>query len=274
MTPIDTITTDHRAASPVIAAVRQAARNSGIDFNYLFDVARVESGFDTSARARTSSAAGLFQFTDQTWLATLDRHGRDHGLAWAADAIGRGGGGQYRVTDPGLRQRILGLRDDPAAAASMAAMLTLDNRAALSAHTGREPEAVDLYLAHFLGSAGAVQFLEGWRADPAQAGAALFPAAAAANRPVFYTGDGQPRSLDEIRELFRTKLDAGQGAGMTDAATQRVTLTRSRQVTAAPYAGDHRRLQLLGFMPMPRKLSVAFAADAYQRLGLEPGRAA
>jgi len=27
------------------------------------------------ARAQTSSAAGLFQFVDQTWLATLKRHG-------------------------------------------------------------------------------------------------------------------------------------------------------------------------------------------------------
>ena len=45
------------------------------------------------------------------WLATLDRHGANHGLAWAADAIGRDASGRLTVADPVVRQQILDLRD-------------------------------------------------------------------------------------------------------------------------------------------------------------------
>src|SRR3546814_5969328 len=75
--------------APVLAAVQAASARTGIDFDYLVDVARVESRFDPTAKAPTSSASGLYQFTTQTWLATIDRHGATHGHGWAATAIGR-----------------------------------------------------------------------------------------------------------------------------------------------------------------------------------------
>src|SRR5690606_17061419 len=157
-----------------------------IDFDYLVDVARVESRFNPSAQAPTSSARGLFQFTRQTWLATLQRHGAAHGLGWAAEAIDREASGRLSIADPALRTQILALRDGPYAASSMAAALTADNRAALESRFGRVMEPVDLYLAHFLGSSGAARFLSAWEANPDQAGAAMLPEAAAANRSIFY----------------------------------------------------------------------------------------
>ena len=75
------------AQSGVGMAIQQAAARTGVDFSYLLGQARIESGFDPNARARTSSATGLFQFIDQTWLGTVKRHGAEHGLAWAADLI-------------------------------------------------------------------------------------------------------------------------------------------------------------------------------------------
>src|SRR3546814_7949768 len=56
--------------APGLAAVQAASARTGIDFDYLVDVARVESRFDPTAKAPTSSARGLYQFTTQTWLAT------------------------------------------------------------------------------------------------------------------------------------------------------------------------------------------------------------
>ena len=117
-----------RVTAPVMDAVQSASARTGVDFDYLVDVARVESGYNPTAKASTSSARGLYQFTKQTWLATLDRHGANHGLAWAANAIGRDGSGRLTVTDPTLRQQIFDLRDDPAAASTMGLGLAGDNR--------------------------------------------------------------------------------------------------------------------------------------------------
>ncbi len=192
-----------RIAAPVMDAVHSASARTGIDFDYLVDVARVESGYNPTAKAPTSSARGLYQFTKQTWLATLDRHGANHGLAWAADAIGRDASGRLSVTDPTLRQQIFDLRDDPGASSNMAAALTGDNRDYLESRIGRSAEPVDLYLAHFLGSGGAAKFLAALEANPDQPGASMMPEAAAANRSIFYAPDGSMRSLAEIRDRPR-----------------------------------------------------------------------
>ena len=82
--------------SSVQSAISRAAQRTGVDFDYLVAQARLESGLDPSAKARTSSASGLYQFIDSTWLNTLDRHGAKHGMGWADDAIGPNG----RVADP------------------------------------------------------------------------------------------------------------------------------------------------------------------------------
>jgi hypothetical protein len=266
----------NRIAAPVLDAVQNASVRSGIDFDYLFDVARVESAYNPAAKASTSSARGLYQFTKQTWLATLDRHGANHGLAWAADAIGRDASGRLTVADPALRQQIFDLRDDPAASSNMAAALTGDNRAYLESRIGRSAEPVDLYLAHFLGSGGAAKFLTALAADPDQPGASMMPEAAAANRSVFYAGDGSMRSLAEIRERFRVKLEeGGKIENMKPFAPTGWHAQASSSSGLASAAGGGRPpLQMMDIQPMPKKLSMGFAADAYRRLASLSGGAA
>ena len=177
------------AANRVLPALAEASRRTGVPFEALFHTARLESGFNPEARARTSSATGLFQFLDSTWLDTLAKHGARHGLA------------------PASRQEALGLRRDPYAASLMAAHHMADNSAVLAARIGREPGPVELYLAHFLGASGAADFLEQHAAAPDMPAARLNPAAARANRSVFFT-DGRARSLDEVYALFARKLGA------------------------------------------------------------------
>ena len=204
------------AARPdVEGAIARASRATGVDFSYLFAQAKIESGLNPSARAGTSSAAGLYQFTRGTWLSTLEAHGAEHGLGWAGDAIERG-----QVADPALRQRLLALRHDPEVAALMAGELAADNRAALTGVLGREPDAAELYMAHFLGSDGAGKFFAALAADPSQSAAALLPTAAAANRTIFYAKGGAPRSLGGVMDLMRGKMaGAMEGAGTASTAS-------------------------------------------------------
>ncbi len=264
-----------RVAAPVLDAVQSASARTGIDFDYLVDVARVESRFDPTAKAPTSSARGLYQFTKQTWLATLRRHGADHGLGWAAAAIAPDAAGRMHVADPMLREQILGLRDDPAAAATMAGALTADNRDHLESRIGRAAEPVDLYLAHFLGSGGAVNFLAAMNADPDQPGAPLMPEAAAANRSVFYAEGGRMRSLSEIRERFRAKLEeGGKDVNFKSLPTSQWHAAASSRNGIAGNGSGRPPLQMMEFQPMPRKLSMGFAADAYRRLAAASGERA
>lgn len=196
------------ARPDIHGAIARAAERTGVDFDYLLAQARIESNFDPGARAPTSSAAGLYQFTRGTWLETLGRHGASHGLGWAQAAISGG-----RVADPALRSQILALRHDPELASVMAGELAADNRAALSARLGREPDAAELYLAHFLGIGGAGQLLSALEATPDRSAAALFPDAAAANRAIFHDKSGAPRSVAGVMEVIRAKVSAAMAAG-------------------------------------------------------------
>ena len=188
------------------SAIARASARTGVDFTYLLNQAKVESGLDPNARARTSSATGLFQFIDQTWLGTVRKHGAEHGLGWAAAAIRQGSNGRYHVADPATRRAILDLRRQPEAASAMAAEFASDNKSYLEGRLGRAAEPVDLYLAHFLGAGGASQFLRAHDAAPGAPAAGILPAAARANRAVFYNRDGSPRSFAEIRAHFAEKI--------------------------------------------------------------------
>jgi soluble lytic murein transglycosylase-like protein len=77
------------AAPQIAGAIRQAARSTGISFEYLLTTAQIESNLNPTAQASTSSAKGLYQFIDQTWLATMKQDGPALGLGRYADAISR-----------------------------------------------------------------------------------------------------------------------------------------------------------------------------------------
>ncbi|CAN5360521.1 hypothetical protein BH09PSE3_BH09PSE3_13960 [soil metagenome] len=195
-------------AARVQNAIATASARTGVAFSYLYAQAKVESSLNPDAQAATSSATGLYQFVEQSWLGTVARHGAEHGLGAEAAVITRGADGRYRVADPDDRAAILALRRNPEASAAMAAEFAADNRASLENRLGHPVESVDLYLAHFLGAAGAGRFLQAAEADPTAPAAALFPAAARANHAVFYDGSGVSRSLSEIRQRFAVKFDA------------------------------------------------------------------
>src|SRR5579862_5329266 len=103
----------HTAGSTVTGAIRQASQATGTSFNYLLATAQVESGLNPQAGASTSSARGLFQFIEQTWLATMKRSGPALGYGRYADAISQTASGRYEVKNAALRSEILKLRNNP-----------------------------------------------------------------------------------------------------------------------------------------------------------------
>ncbi len=205
---------DKRAS--VRLAIADAAQRTGADFSYLFNQAKSESGLNPNAKAGSSSATGLYQFIDQSWLGVLKQHGTEHGYGWAANAISSRPGGGWTVSDPAAKEAIYALRRDPSASALMAGEYAQDNAAGLSATLGREVNSTDLYFGHFLGLHGAKKFLKAAAADPDAPAAAYFPREAAANRGIFYTKSGAARSFGQVYALMGNKI---RGPAEPDAVT-------------------------------------------------------
>lgn len=203
-----TIIGGHRVSEQVLGAVREASRRTGADFGYMLANAARESGFRADAQAETSSATGLYQFIDSTWLQMVRDHGAEHGLGGLASQIVDGPDGTPVVADPATRQRILDLRRDPRLNAVMAGEFAIANRRHLERTVGGDIGATELYLAHFLGAKAAETFLEARRATPERAAAELFPAAARANRAVFFDHEtGAPRSLEAVYQRIDRTFD-------------------------------------------------------------------
>ena len=208
MSPVPPLRPDSAARAPgdIRNAIQQASAATGVPFNYLVAQAEQESGFKADARASSSSAAGLYQFTEQTWLRMIREHGDKYGVGDLARALGDAG----TRPDAATKAQALALRDDPKLSASMAAEYARGNYAQLTQALGREIGSTDLYLAHFLGAGGATRFLSALRTEPGRPAAELLPEAAAANRNVFYAADGRARSVDEIYDRFAAKFDPGR----------------------------------------------------------------
>ncbi|TWB32718.1 transglycosylase SLT domain-containing protein [Nitrospirillum viridazoti] len=211
------------APARIVAAVQQASTRAGVDFSYLLKQASVESGYNTNAKASTSSATGLYQFTDSTWLNMVQQHGAEVGLGQYASAIKTRSDGSAYVSDPATRQKILDLRKDADTSAMMAAQLAQDNKTTLQQQVGGTIGGTELYLAHFLGAGGASKFLNALKKNPNQAADAVVPDAADANDAVFYDGNGKALSLGQVYDRFAKKFD-GMGGASADKYAGSTTL--------------------------------------------------
>lgn len=208
---------------PLAYAIDTAGAKSDVDFDYLLRTAIRESSLNPAAKAQTSSATGLFQFLDSTWLQVMKQEGPRLGYGQYADAIKVDSDGDYFIADKALRKEVLKLREDPQIASDMAAAFTRSNGSYLFEKFGRMPSPGELYIAHFLGAQGAEKMFEAGLKDPDQIAAKLFPRQAKANRTIFYEG-GEART---IREVYRALVSKHDGAVDPRFAAQQLAVNPS-----------------------------------------------
>ena len=148
--------------------------------------ATAESSGDPTAKAKTSSAYGLYGFTDGTWSDTIKRH-------------------------PELGVDVSRDRSNPDAQRKVMEAFTADNAGLLEAR-GISPTAANLRSQHVLGSSGGVRFIQGYQNDPdAPATKYAAPDQVAANKTMFFNKDGSPKTVAQVYSNF-----AGQGGGEAD----------------------------------------------------------
>jgi hypothetical protein len=221
------------AHSPVIAAIKRAADKTNNSFDSMLATARAESSLNPAAKAKTSSATGLFQFTKATWLAVAKRHGREAGI------------------NPDMPEsKLLALRKDPSVAAVMAGFLSNDNRQHLEQRLGRPVSDQEVYVAHFMGASGAARLLSSAESKPLASAANLFPRHAASNRSIFFEG-GRARTVAEVTNLLAGKVDHG--------ATTQFQDPRLMMADAANASGES---IAEASMPTPRNLGNWMEGDA------------
>jgi hypothetical protein len=217
----------------VTGAIRQAAQMTGTNFQYLLATAQVESNLNSNAQAKTSSASGLFQFIEQTWLSVLKEQGPALGYGPYADAITRLPSGRYAVTDTRLYGRIMNLRSDPTANALMAGAFTQDNATKLAGRLGRDATEGELYIAHFLGADGASRLIALAESRPLTAAADVFPGAARANPTIFYDRQGRARGAGEVYGVLVGRYDIARGGAANSVASAETT-DKVASTAAAP----------------------------------------
>src|SRR3954471_2711306 len=217
----------------IAGSIKQAASTTGTSFEYLLTTPKMESNFNPKAAASTSSARGLYQFIDQTWLGTVKEAGSQLGYGKYADAITRSPSGGYSVADPAARTAIMKLRDNPEAASSMAAVLTQSNSFKLTGKIGRRPTDAELYMAHFMGVGGAGKLIQNAEDNPNASAAQMFPNAAAANQSIFYDRSGSARSVSAVYSVLSSRYAGAANSQATRTAMAAVGGDLPRRVTVA-----------------------------------------
>jgi len=220
----------------VVQALQKAAAATGSDFHYLLGTAMRESSLKPNATSSSSSATGLFQFIDQTWLGLVKEHGAQHGLGNFAEAITKQADGRYHA-DANAKQTILALRKDPEVCALMAGEYAKSTQGSLRASLGRDVCGGELYAAHFLGPDAAAKLIKLAGSDPTASAAAQFPQAAAANKSVFFHADGSAKS---VREVYDWALAQPGSAGTARLAQA------PQAATETPLTAESARTRIAG----------------------------
>ena len=216
----------------VLAALRTASRKTGLDFDYLLHTAMRESSLDIQAKSKTSSATGLFQFVEQTWLGLVKQYGQRYGLGSYANAIEQNKDGHYAVASADTKSAILALRQDPELSALMAGENAKQTKQSLECALGREVCGGELYAAHFLGPSGARHLIELKERNPDARADLAFPQAAKGNRSAFYHADGTAKTVGEVYAWAVDSVDV-ETAPSSPAAQPQAVATNARAIDAS-----------------------------------------
>jgi hypothetical protein len=174
-----------RIPRKLVQTILRAAEATGVDPAYMMALADKESSFIADNKAATSSAEGLFQFVEKTWLEMIRDFGARHGMEFAAASVETVDGKLTIPSEP-VREWVLGLRRNPYLSAVMAAEMLKRDKAKTERRIGRTLDRSELYLMHFLGAESAAKLLELVSGKPKQSAPKVFPAAARANKTLFF----------------------------------------------------------------------------------------
>ena len=159
----------------VVDARPKAQESFTID-DYMARMEFVESSGRPTAKNKKSTATGLHQFTNTTWLEEVARQGK-----------------KYTLKD----------RTDPEKSRDIASGVSQRYYELSKKTLGREPNNVEVYMLHKFGPTGGQRVLsadENTKVDKI-----LSPRQISANKDVLLT-NGKPKTIGEVKELFNERF--------------------------------------------------------------------
>lgn len=180
--------------SDPLQAIKAVAAATGVDENLMLGIAYQESRLVANAGAKGSSAKGLFQFIDTTWISAVDKYATRAGL------------------DPVLLKRGMGTANDPRFNpvwnSIIAAFHLTDMYKQAKKDLGRDPLPEEVYMYHGFGAGGAKYFLSKRDNEDSVAvtlGSSIknYPKS---NRAWFYNSDGSTKTVGGVKAFFRDKV--------------------------------------------------------------------
>lgn len=219
----------HRPGDDKIKKIIKVATNSnGIhpDLVYRLFIKEATVGGVLNAAARSDTGAlGLCQFTEQTFLQTMKKHGPHLGLERYADNIRSYVGANKKTyyTADAQTSKILDLRKDTEIAIPLCTAYMRDNIDYLEAKLGRMPTFTDASFVHFFGPGAAENIIRAYddprkRKLPAYKFASSNNLSGVTNRSVLFKGGNtsKPYSIEEVYNAKRAKMGT-EPALITDA---------------------------------------------------------
>lgn len=202
---------DHDPA--MIDAIYYASQETGASFELLIIKAMLESDLGEHTIAPNSSARGIFQYIDSTWLALIKQHGEHIGYKPYADALEMDiVKNQFNVTEDSSfsRNDILKLRYNSRITALIKSYQILDEQKTLHNYKNNQTVHItDHYIVHMMGLPLAKMFYKLQQSEsaiiPASLTNRMFEKAIASNKNFFYDDDGNGLNAMQIYSKFEQR---------------------------------------------------------------------
>jgi muramidase (phage lysozyme) len=143
---------------------------------YMGKLSSTESGDNPTAKAKTSTATGLHQFTSGTWMDMVNKLDLP-----------------YTLSD----------RTNPEKSMKVAEEFTKRNVAKAKADLGREPTMLEAYMYHFVGKSAPKLIQAPYKALAVDY---VTPTQAKANKNVFYDKAGEPKTVGEVMAKYEERF--------------------------------------------------------------------
>jgi LAS superfamily LD-carboxypeptidase LdcB len=163
--------------------IDEAVERSGTPLNVMLAIGKQESDFGRNLKNTSSSAKGIYQFIDGTWTQMVSSSAAIYGLPTTVKV------------------------DDERANVLMAGEYMRQNKIAFEKALQRPQKDGEMYISHFMGTQGGIDFVKAWEQNPGQNAAAAFPKAANANKTIFYNDNGTPRSMAQVYSKLSAYVD-------------------------------------------------------------------
>ena len=163
-------------------AITNASSQTGAPAATMFAIADQESSFNTGAQNPNSSATGLYQMINSTYSGLVNQYGN-----------------QYNVAP--------GSQSDPTSNALMGGQLIQDNIKTLQNAGISSPTPGQVYIMHFMGNGAGPGFISQAQNNPDAPAASLYPAAAGANKSLFYNSDGSSKTMGQVYGNLTSSID-------------------------------------------------------------------